>query len=98
MYSVNWAYGAVVKTDINTTTGALAVTLFGDKGPRPIRPCRDLQLGPKASGALPLESGSCIALLCTLLVHQEAPTQHNLLDWPHYPHPPRCRALGITRR
>ncbi len=62
MYSVNWAFGAVVKTEVNTTTGALAVTLFSDKGPRPIRPCRDLQLGPKASLVFPLNQD--VALPC----------------------------------
>lgn len=75
VYSVNWAYGAVVKTEVNTTTGALAVTLFGDKGPRPIRPCRDLQLGPKASGAVLVESERSTARRCALIVHQEAPNQ-----------------------
>lgn len=45
IYSVNWAFGAVVKTEINTTTGALSVELISDTI-KPIRPCRNLRLGP----------------------------------------------------
>ena len=48
VYSVNWAFGAVVKTEINTTTGALSVELISDTI-KPIRPCRNLRLGPLVS-------------------------------------------------
>ncbi|KAI7836267.1 hypothetical protein COHA_009857 [Chlorella ohadii] len=45
IYSVNWAFGAVVKTEINTTTGALSVELIDTKV-TPIRPCKGKRLGP----------------------------------------------------
>ncbi|PRW61229.1 ribulose bisphosphate carboxylase oxygenase activase [Chlorella sorokiniana] len=50
LYSVSWAFGAVVKTTINTTDAAnpLAVTLFGDKAV-PIRPGKTLNLGPQVT-------------------------------------------------
>ncbi|KAI7843446.1 hypothetical protein COHA_002924 [Chlorella ohadii] len=45
VYSVNWAFGAVVRTEINTTTGHLSVDLISDKI-KAIKPCRNLKLGP----------------------------------------------------
>ncbi len=48
VYSVNWAFGAVVRTEINTTTGHLSVDLISDKI-KAIRPCRNLKLGPLVS-------------------------------------------------
>ena len=53
VYSVNWAFGAVVRTEINTTTGHLSVDLISDKI-KAIKPCRNLKLGP-------LVSSSCLA-------------------------------------
>lgn len=47
LYSVSWAFGSVVKAELDADTNKLAVTFFGDKTV-PIREGRTLTLGPKA--------------------------------------------------